>query len=400
MPALDGLRILDMTQFEAGTSCTQALAWLGADVVKIESKMGDPGRGVGADSSYSAYFCNWNANKRSLVLDLTTQRGRELLLEMLPNFDVFVENFGPGVIEKLNLTYEDLRRVHPTLIYARLKGFGTFGPYSEFKSFDPIAQCAAGAASITGFPDGPPVCPGTTTGDAGTGLQLALSILAAYVQRQRTGNGQEIEISMQEAMTYFVRTRISFLQTWGREPSPRTGNALGPPTDMYPCKPFGPNDHCQILIVNNKQWDALCMAIERLDLVADPRFKTGEARVENGAALFEEICKWTREHTKREMMAILGAAGVPCSAVLDTQEVHDDPHLNARGFVHTIEHPEHGNGRLLGFAPRMSDSEVRIQRAPLLGEHSEEVLEQELGLTTAEFAELCDAGVSLPAQTS
>ena len=394
MPALEGMRILDLTQYEAGTSCTQALAWLGADVVKVEPKIGDPGRGVAVAGDYSPYFCNWNANKRSLVLDLRTDQGRDLLLRMLPNFDVFIENFGPGVIGKLKLTYEDLAPVHPPLIHASVKGFGTFGPYSDFKSFDPIAQCASGAVSITGFPDGPPVCPGTTTGDAGTGIQLGMAILAAYIQRQRTGKGQQIDISMQEAMTYFVRTRVSFSQSWGAEAVPRMGNGLGPPTEMYPCKPGGPNDYCQILVANHKHWDALCMAIDRLDLLTDPRFKTGEARLQNGAALYEEISKWTREQTKHEMMAKLGAAGVPCSAVLDTREVHEDPHLLERGFIHRIDHPKHGEVRLMGFAPRMSESSVPIRRAPLLGEHSGEILEQELGIRGAELDALREAGIT------
>ncbi|MCY4655894.1 MAG: CoA transferase, partial [Gammaproteobacteria bacterium] len=163
MPALDGLRILDMTQYEAGTSCTQALAWLGADVVKIEPpNVGDPGRGVGRtqEKRYSTYFCNWNANKRSVVLNLRTEKGRQLLLDLVPKFDVFVENYGPGVIERLRLDYETLKEINPTLIYARLKGFGTYGPYSEFKSYDMIAQAASGAFSVTGTPDGPPTCPG------------------------------------------------------------------------------------------------------------------------------------------------------------------------------------------------------------------------------------------------
>jgi formyl-CoA transferase len=394
MAALEGLRILDMTQYEAGTSCTQALAWMGADVVKVESPtIGDPGRAVGTGDQYAPYFCNWNANKKSVTLDLKKPEGHALLLRLVPRFDVFVENYGPGVVEKLDISYDRLKAENPSLIYAQVKGFGSSGPYAGYKSYDMIAQAAAGAFSITGFPDDPPLCPGPTTGDSGTGMQLGMAILAAYIQRLRTGEGQQIEISMQEAMTYFMRTRISFAGDWGNAAVPRTGNGLGPPTELYPCKPFGPNDWAYLICVTARHWDSLCLAIDRADLITDPRFETGIARVQNGDALIEEIAKWTRERTKHEVMEHLGKAGVPCSAVLDTKDLYDDPHLNARGFVHSLEHPQHGTVRLLGWAPRMSASDVPLECAPLLGEHTDEVLTTELGLTPAETGALRDSGV-------
>ena len=394
MPALEGMRILDMTQYEAGTSCTQSLAWMGAEVVKIESPtVGDPGRAVGTGDLYAPYFCNWNANKKSLTLDLRKPEGHALLMRLVPKFDVFIENYGPGVVERLDLTYERLSAVHPALIYAQVKGFGSSGPYAAYKSYDMIAQAAAGAFSITGFPDGPPLCPGPTTGDSGTGMQLGMAILAAYVQKLRTGEGQHIEVSMQEAMTYFMRTRIAFGADWGNAATPRTGNGLGPPTELYPCKPFGPNDWAYLICVTQQHWDSLCLAIDRADLITDPRFETGLARVQHAEELYAEIEKWSRERTKYEMMSHLGEAGVPCSAVLDTKDLYDDPHLNERGFVHEIEHPQHGNVRLLGWAPRMSKSDVPIERAPLLGEHSQDVLAAELGLGADEVASLCEAGV-------
>lgn len=397
MPALDGMRILDMTQYEAGTSATQALAWLGADVVKIEAPgHGDPGRAVGLSPNreYSAYFCNWNANKRSLALNLQSEEGRELFMRLLPKFDVFVENYGPGVVERLRLDYETLKAVHPTLIYARLKGFGTSGPYSDFKSYDMIAQAAAGAFSVTGEPDGPPMVAGPTTGDSGTGVQLAMAILAAYVQRLRTGEGQQIEISMQEAMTYFMRTRIATGSDWGKKACGRFGNTQGlPPVDMYPCKPFGPNDWVYLMPVTSGHWDALCTAVERPDLLVDPRFADPKDRRENRDAVYEAFASWTRERTKYEVMQILGEAGVPCSASLDTHELHTDPHLLARDFVKTIDHPLHGKVPLLGFAPRLSASEVPIRAAPLHGEHTEEVLAQDLDLDADAIAALEAAGV-------
>ena len=397
MPALDGMRVLDMTQYEAGTSCTQALAWFGADVVKVEApEHGDPGRAVGRSENmeYSAYFCNWNANKRSVALNLRTEEGRDLFMRLLPGFDVFVENYGPGVIERLRLDYETLKAVHPTLIHARLKGFGTSGPYSEFKSYDMIAQASAGAFSVTGEADRPPVIPGPTTGDAGTGVQLAMAILAAYVQRLRTGQGQRIEISMQEAMTYYMRTRVAIGSKWGTQACDRTGASGGlPPVDLYPCKPFGPNDYAYLMPVTDGHWDALCVAMGRADLLVDARFQDMQQRQAHAEELFEEIASWTRERTKQQVMEAFGAAGVPCSACLDTGELHSDRHLVERGFVHQIDHPMHGEVPLLGFGPRLSGSEVPIERAPLLGEHTGEVLAADLGVDTEELDKLHHAGI-------
>ncbi len=261
MPALDGMRVLDMTQYEAGTSCSQLLAWLGADVVKIEPPgRGDPGRGVNVPAGIPQYFFNYNSNKRSVAIDLASAAGRELLLRMAPSFDVFVENYGPGVIEKLDITYEVMQKANPSIIYARLKGFGLSGPYADYLSYDWVAQASAGTFSVTGERDGLPMTPGPTIGDSGTGIQLALAITAAYVQKQRTGEGQFIEISMQEAVTLFMRTLG--LRTWGEAPQPRSGNRRGPPTDVYPCKPGGPNDYLFIMAVTTAQWDAFCTAID------------------------------------------------------------------------------------------------------------------------------------------
>ena len=397
MPALDGLRILDMTQYEAGTSCTQALAWLGADVVKVEPpKYGDPGRGVGRSENkdYSAYFCAWNANKRSVALDLRSAEGHDLFMRLVPKFDVFVENYGPGVAERLDIGYEKLKAVHPGLVYARIKGFGTSGRYAGYRCMDMVAQAAAGAFSITGEADGPPMMPGPTTGDSGTGVQAAMSILAAYVQKLRTGKGQEIELSMQEAMAYYVRTRAYIGSAWGTKATPRTGNAGGlPPVNIYPCKPFGPNDYIYLMPVNQEHWDGLCAAIDRADLLIDERFKSTKARIENGAALYEEVAAFTRSRSKYEAMETIAGAGVPCSACLDTGELHHDEHLQERGFIHELELPVHGKVPMLGFAPRLSESKVPMTPPPRLGEHTDEVLATELGMETAELASLREAGV-------
>jgi formyl-CoA transferase len=386
------MRVLDMTQYEAGTACTQALAWLGADVVKIEQPgVGDPGRGVRRGVANSPYFINWNSNKRSVTLNLDHARGRELLLEMLPHYDVFIENYGPGVIEKLDLGYEVMKSLHPEIIYARIKGFGTSGPYSGYKCMDMVAQAAAGVFSVTGTPDGPPMRPGTTAGDSGTGVQMALAITAAFVQKQRTGEGQLIELSMQEAVTYYMRTMVSE-SDWGERATPRTGNGAGAPTNLYPCSPLGANDYVYIMVVSTRMWRTLCEAIERSDLLSDPRFENGRQRQKCASELYEEIAKWTRVHTKTEAMQRLGEAGVPCSAVMDTRDLFRDPHLLARGFIKDIEHDEVGPVRLLGWPPRMSASDVPIVASPLLGQHTSEVLGEDLGLSDAEVRALADRG--------
>ncbi len=298
MPALDGMRILDMTQYEAGTSCTQALAWLGADVVKIEPPgIGDPGRYVQPSEGNAPYFIQWNSNKRSLGLDLADTRGRDLLLRMVPHYDVFVENYALGVVEKLDIGYEVMREHNPRLIYARLKGFGMDGPYATYRSFDPIAQAMGGAVSVTGEGGGRPLLPGTMTGDSGTGLQLALAISAAYIQRQRTGRGQFIEISMQEALTYFMRTAISGTG-WGPTPQTRRGEGISATMRLYPCKPFGENDYVVILCLTERMWVSLCVAMDRADLISDPRFADDALRKEHGDALQEEIGAWTGNRTK------------------------------------------------------------------------------------------------------
>jgi len=394
MPALDGLRILDMTQYEAGTSCTQALAWLGADVVKIEKPgTGDPGRGLDMGLwEDSEYFINWNSNKRSVTLNLDSPEGRALLLKMLPKYDVFVENYGPGVIEKMNLGYEVMKAIHPGIIYARIKGFGTSGPYAKYKSFDVVAQAASGALSTTGEAGGPPMRIGPTIGDVGTGVQMALAITAAYVQKLRTGAGQLIEISMQEAVTYFMRTTMAIGSKWGTRPAERRGNGSNPVINLFPCTPFGPNDHVYIMCVTQKLFETLCKVIGRPDLATDPRFKDQKGRRENAAALREEIAQWTKQRTKREAMHILCEGGVPASAVFDTTDLFTDPHLAERGFLHKVQHEELGEVPLLGWPARLSESEVPIVAAPVLGKHTVDVLTADLGLDAAELARLREAG--------
>ena len=394
MPALERMRVLDMTQFEAGTSCTLMLAWLGADVVKLERPgPGDPGRHLQGAADNSAYFLNWNCNKRGVALNLQTPAGRDLLLRMVPKFDVFVENYGPGVIEKLDIGYDVMQERNPQIIYARLKGFGLSGPYAQYNSFDRVAQATGGTISVTGRPDQRPFRPGPTIGDCGTGFQLALGITAAYVQRLQSGRGQLIEISMQEGAAAFMRTVIALDGDWGRTAAPRPGTPDGEPYELYPCAPGDPNDYVTMAPVSTEQWDRLCLAMERPELLVDDRFATDQARVQHHQALYDSICEWTAQRPKHEVMNTVAAAGVPCGAVLDTHDLWTDPHLNARNFIHKVDHPTEGTLEIMRSAILMGDSEVSIQPAPLLGQHTDEVLAAELGLSSDELADLRAARV-------
>ena len=389
MGALEGLRVLDMTQYEAGPGCTQALAWLGADIVKVESHDGDPARGP-AGHGYG--FLLWNGNKRSLSIDLRNPEGRDLLLKMVPNYDVFVENFGPGSMERLGLDYEAMKAVNPEIIYARIKGYGLSGPWSGYKCFDMVAQAAAGAFSITGEAEGPPMRPGPTMGDSGTGVQMALSITAAYVQKLKTGKGQMIEISMQEAMTWYLRTAVGSGK-YGTRPAQRSGNGKSPTSMLYKAKGDGPNDYIYIMGTTQPMWENICKAMDRLDLLEDPRFAKIEDTKENMDALVPEIAAWVAARDKYAAMQALCEVGVPASAVLDTTDLYNIPHLVERGFVHEVDHPELGTIKVLGWAPRLSESEVTIKPAPVLGQHTREVIEQDLGLTEEAFNALLADGV-------
>ena len=394
--ALAGIKILDLTQFEAGTSCTELLAWLGADVIKLETPgKGEQGRWLlsekpGVDSYY---FMLLNANKRSITLNLKSARGREIFLELIRKVNILAENFSLGTLESFDLGYESLRKINPRLIYLTIKGFGTYGPYSKYKSFDMIAQAAGGAMSVTGFPGSPPLKPGPTIGDTGTGVHAAAGVLAAYIQRERTGKGQQVEVAMQDAVLNYVRVPMMASYITHR-PVGRSGNAVGVvPGDIFKCAPGGDNDYAFILCSTPEMWRSLCAAIGRAELADDERFRDPRSRRHNGEALTAIINEWTGRRTKHEVMKILGEAGVPCSAVLDTVELLNDPHLRERGMMATVNHPVRGEFTMPGCPVKLEDSSVQIQSAPLLGQHNSAIYGEFLGLGESELAELKRQGV-------
>ncbi|HLZ30040.1 MAG TPA: CoA transferase [Chloroflexota bacterium] len=388
-PALAGVRVVDLTQFEAGTSCTETLAWLGAEVIKVEEpKRGDQGRAASSDrpGADSFYFLLLNANKRSVTCNLKDPRGRELLCGLIEQADVFVENFGPGVIDRLGFSYDEVSRVNPRIIYAQIKGFGAGSPYEKFLSFDMIAQSVGGALSTTGEPNGRPLKPGPTIGDTGTGLHTAIGILAALYQRQTTGRGQRIEVAMQEAVINFCRIAYAS-QLASNKAAPRVGNrgVLGTnaPSEAYACKGGGPNDYCYVYTTraSNSHWEKLLRVIGREDLLSDPRFATNRERSANNDAVDEALNPWIAQRTKREVMETLGQAGIPAGAVFDTNELINDAFLRERGAFGTVDHPVRGQVTIPGWPVKMTDSTVALKPAPLLGQDNPEVYGELLGRT-------------------
>lgn len=392
MPALTDVRILDLTQWEAGTSATQALGWLGAEIVKVEPPgTGEPGRRAGgAEGPDSTYFITLNNNKRSLTLNLKSDRGREIFLELLPDFDVVVENFTLGTMERFGLGYEVLKEVNPTLIYASVKGFGTWGPWAEAKSFDMVAQAAGGAMALTGTDESLPLKPGPTIGDTGTGVQAAIGILAALWQRQRDGVGQRVEVSMQDAVTNYTRVPLTRRERSG-DPVPRFGDASGAPTGLFPCAPGGVNDYVYVVANNPRMAAGLLKAIGREDLAEDEELRGGLRDSEG--KLRTAIEAWTAQRTKTEAMTALAACGVPAGPVFDSADLFESEQLRARDMLVEIEHPSRGAMTLFGCPIRLSESPPRNERAPLLGEHTEAVLQERLALGKDDVSALRESGV-------
>jgi len=392
---LTGVRVLDFTQFEAGTSCTQVLAWLGADVVKIENPQGgDPGRRAGATKPHQddPYFLNYNSNKRSVALNLKSPRGLEIVKELAKKADIFMENFAPGAIERLGLGYDVLSKLNPGIIYGQVKGFGAGTPYENNLAFDMIAQACGGTMSITGERDGPPAKPGPTLGDTGTGVLMLVSILASLHKRRETGKGVHLQVAMQDAMLHYIRNSFGITYKTGK-PARRAGAATleanNPPCDIYPCAPGGPNDYVYVYTsrANPQHWPRLLEAIGRKDLIGDARFATAEARVKNQEELDRIITEFTSKRDKYECMRVIGAA-VPSGAVRDTLELLNDPNFVERGIIQPVEHPHRANFKMAGWPVRFDGQTIAVKPAPLLGAHSAEVLKDWLGLNESQVAAL------------
>jgi len=366
------------------------LAWLGADVIKVEEpEKGDVARHTLKDRADvdSLFFVSFNGNKRSLTLNLKAPRGKEIFRKLLAASDVLLENFGPGVLERLGFGYPAVREINPRLVYASIKGFGSYGPYRDYKSYEPIAQAMGGAMSVTGSADGPPTYVWPSIGDSGTGMHCVIGILAALMQRHTTGLGQHVEVSMQDAVVNLIRVSLRDHQRLGKAMG-RTGNQLGAgvPGTTYRCHPGGPNDYV-FVFVQQQMWHPLLRAIGRADLIGDVRYETGEARWQHKAEVDALVEAWTSARTKHEAMTILAEAGVPCGACLDTGEVLSDPHLLARDMIVEVEHPERGRYMTVGNPVKLSASATKITAAPLLGEHRREIL-AELGYSAADIESL------------
>jgi formyl-CoA transferase len=393
--ALAGIRVLDLSQYEAGPSCAETLAWLGAEVVKIEPPGGEPARRgfseqAGVDS---VFFCLLNANKKSVTLNLKSERGRRMFEELVKTADVVIENLGPGAMERLGLGHDALARLNPRIISASVKGFGSEGPYASYKSFEMIAQAMGGAMSLTGTADGPPTRIEAGLGDTGAGLHTAIGILAAIVQRGVTGVGQRVEVAQQDVVVSL--TRIHFREHYlGVSPILRHGNRSpgAAPSNLYRCRPFGPNDYVFIHVANPDMWKALVRVIGQPEL-ADPRLADRAERVARADELDALVEGWTGKRTKHEAMALLAGAGVPCGAVLDSGEIMSNEHLRGRGMIVDVEHPVRGRMPMPGNPIRLSASPTEVTHAPLLGEHNAEILGKALGLSADDLAGLKSDGV-------
>ncbi|MGH9389412.1 MAG: CaiB/BaiF CoA transferase family protein, partial [Vicinamibacteria bacterium] len=320
--------------------------------------------------------------------------GREILKTLAPKFDVLVENYSLGTMEEFGLGYDVLARLSPRLIYATVKGYGTTGPYASFKSFDMIAQATGGAMSVNGLPGDPPLKHGVTFGDTGAGIHCAAGILAALLQRERTGTGQQVEVSMQDSVVNLVRVAMLQHYVFGA-PAMRFGNRLLvlAPSDLYPCKPGGPNDYVYMMITTQEMWEALAKAIGRAELLGDSRLADQNGRNSHFDLLYDAVRAWTSERTKWEVMETLGKAGVPAGAVFDTGDILEDRHLREREMIVTVKHAERGEFTMPGCPIKLSASRAETRAAPLLGEHNEEVYSDLLGWTKKDLASHRERGI-------
>jgi formyl-CoA transferase len=410
--ALDGVRILDFTHVQSGPTCTQLLAWLGADVIKVErAGVGDITRGQLRDipDVDSLYFTMLNGNKRSITLDAKNPSGKAVLERLVERCDVLVENFAPGALDRMGFTWERIQELNPRMIVASVKGFGP-GPYEDCKVYENVAQCAGGAASTTGFDDGPPLVTGAQIGDSGTGLHLALGIVAALYQRNTTGRGQRVLAAMQDGVLNLCRVKLRDQQRLDHthvmkeypqyphgkfgEAVPRAGNASGggQPGWILKCKGWEKDPNAYIYFITQAPvWDAICKVIGKEEWITHPDYAKPEARLPRLMEIFGTIEEWTKTKTKFEAMEILNKYDIPCGPILSMKELAEEPSLRKTGTVVEVDHPKRGKYLTVGNPIKMSDSATEVKRSPLLGEHTEEVL-AELGYDKAAVADLRKAG--------
>ncbi|MBV8418551.1 MAG: formyl-CoA transferase [Hyphomicrobiales bacterium] len=411
--ALDGVRILDFTHVQSGPTCTQLLAYMGADVIKVERPgVGDITRGQlrdvkGADS---LYFTMLNGSKRSITIDSKHPKGKEILDRLIKHCDVLVENFAPGALDRMGLTWEHIHKTNPRMIVASVKGFGP-GPYEDCKVYENVAQCAGGAASTTGFREGPPLVTGAQIGDSGTGLHLAFGIVSALYQRIRTGRGQRVLCAMQDGVLNLARVKLRDQQRLGHGPLteysqygegisfgkavPRAGNDSGggQPGWILKCKGWENDPDSYIYFITQAPvWGAICDLIGKPEWKSDPDYATPPARLPRLRHIFDTIEQWTMTKTKFEVMDICNAVDIPVGPILSMKEIAEEPSLRKTGTVVEVDHPTRGKYLTVGNPIKMSDSITEVRRSPLLGEHTEEILGKELGYSKAEIAEIKASG--------
>jgi formyl-CoA transferase len=406
--ALEGYRILDFTHVQSGPTCTQLLAWFGADVIKVErAGEGDATRGQLRDipDADSLYFTMLNHNKRSITIDTKKPQGKQVLETLIKQCDVLVENFAPGALERMGFGWERIHELNPRMVLASVKGFGP-GQYEDCKVYENVAQCAGGSASTTGFDDGPPMVTGAQIGDSGTGLHLALGILAALLQREQSGRGQKVLAPMQDAVLNLCRVKLRDQQRLERthtlheypqypdgkfrDAVPRAGNASGggQPGSILKCKGWETDPNAYIyFITQSGVWPAVCEVIGEPDWVHDEAYATPQARLLHLKPIFARIEQWTMTKTKYEAMDILNKFDIPCGPILSMKEIAEDPSLRASGTIVEVDHPVRGKYLTVGNPIKMSDSPTQVTRSPLLGEHTEEVL-AELGYTPSQISTL------------
>jgi formyl-CoA transferase len=406
--ALDGVRILDFTHVQSGPTCTQLLAWFGADVIKVERPgEGDPTRGQLRDipNVDSLYFTMLNHNKRSITIDGKNRHGKELLERLVRHCDVLVENFAPGALDRMGFSWERIQQLNPRMILASVKGFGP-GPYEDCKVYENVAQCAGGSASTTGFDDGPPLVTGAQIGDSGTGLHLALGIVTALYQRDRTGRGQKVLAAMQDGVLNLCRVKLRDQQRLARtgvmkeypqypdvpfgSAVPRAGNASGggQPGSILKCKGWEADPNAYIYFITQAQvWEPICRIIGKPEWITDPDYAKPEARLPRLKQIFATIEAWTQTKDKFEAMEILNQYDIPCGPILSMQELAAEPSLRETGTVVEVDHPTRGKYLSVGNPIKLSDSASEVVRSPLLGEHTDQIL-AELGYTQEKIASL------------